>query len=118
MSPAAKSVYFFGFYLYLIGLTLMIVPNFFLTTIQLPETNEVWIRIVGVLVFCIGFYYHRIGAGNITEVIKMTITARLFVCLVFTVFVAAKIGPVILLFFGAVDLLGALWTWLALKRSN
>ena len=47
MTPAAKSVYYFGFYLYLVGATLIFIPNFLLKTMGIPETNEVWIRVVG-----------------------------------------------------------------------
>ena len=59
MTAASKSVYYFGLYLYLTGITLIFIPNLFLSTLGLPETHEVWIRVVGVLAMVIGFYYHR-----------------------------------------------------------
>jgi hypothetical protein len=118
MSPAAKSVYYFGFYLYLTGLTLIFVPNLFLKTLQLPETNEVWIRVVGVLVFCIGYYYHRTGAENITVMLKHTIPTRIFVCIAFTAFAALDYVSPVLVVFGVIDLLGAIWTWTALKKDK
>ena len=59
MTQAAKSVYYFAFYLYLTGITLIFIPNVFLSTLGLPETNEVWIRVVGILALAIGFYYHQ-----------------------------------------------------------
>jgi hypothetical protein len=118
MSPAAKSVYYFGFYLYLTGLTLIFVPNLFLKTLHLPESNDVWIRVVGVLAFCIGYYYHRTGAENITALLKHTIPTRIFVCISFTTFAALDFVSPILVVFGVIDLLGALLTWALLKNEN
>lgn len=116
MTPAARSVCYFGFYLYITGLALITVPNLFLRTMQLPETNEVWIRIVGVLVFCLGFYYHRSSIYNNVSFLKLTIPARIFAALCFFSFVVLKLGPPMLAVFGAVDLLAAIWTLLAFKK--
>lgn len=117
MTASAKSVYYFGFYLYVVGITLMIVPNFLLSTVQLPETNEVWIRVVGVLVLSLGYYYQRMGAGNITAMIRHTVAVRIFVFLTFAAFVLANYVLPILLLFGVVDLAGAVWTFMAIKKE-
>ena len=98
------------------GITLIAIPNFFLKTLQLPETNEVWIRIVGVLALCLGYYYHRTGVQNNTAFFKLTIPTRIFVFLSFTAFVLLKYTSPILIGIGAIDLLGAIWTMSALKK--
>lgn len=118
MTAAAKSVCYFGFYLYVVGLTLVAVPNLLLKTMQLPETSEVWIRVVGVLAFCIGYYYHRAGIGNIHAFLKHTIPTRLFVFAAFTTFVLLDYVSPALIVFGAADLAGAVWTWMALKKTT
>lgn len=118
MTAAAKTVYYFGFYLYIVGLTLLVIPNIFLKTIQLPGTNEVWIRVVGVLTLCIGYYYHRNGATNNTTMFIFTVHARSFVFLAFGTLALINLAPAILVVFGTVDLLGAIWTWTALKKGN
>lgn len=117
MTAAAKSVCYFGFYLYVVAFTLIVVPNLLLKTMQLPETNEVWIRVVGVVVFCIGYYYHRTGVENIQAFFKHTILTRIFVFALFTTFVVLKYVAPVFIVFGAVDLAGAIWTWTALKKS-
>ncbi len=117
MSPASKSVFYFGFYLYATGLTLLLIPNIFLKVLQLPETNEVWIRVVGVLAFCVGYYYHRCGAGNYRQTYILTVHARIFVFIAFGTLVLIKLAPAVLAGFGFIDLLGALWTWTALKKN-
>jgi hypothetical protein len=116
MTAAAKSVCYFGFYLYVTGITLIAAPNFLLTILQLPNTNEVWIRVVGVLALCIGYYYHRAGAGNIHAFFKHTIPTRIFVFLSFTAFVLLNYVSQMLILFGAADFAGAIWTWWALKK--
>lgn len=118
MTAAAKSVYYFGFYLYLTGLGLAFIPNQFLATFQLPETNEVWIRVVGVLVFLIGFYYHQMGRTNYNKFYHLSVIARTIVFLAFICFVALKLAPPMLAAFGVVDLLGAGWTYMALKKEK
>jgi uncharacterized membrane protein len=117
MTAAAKSVCYFGFYLYVAGLTLIAAPNFLLDTLQLPATSEVWIRVVGVLVLCIGFYYHRAGAENMHAFFKYTIPTRVFVCIAFIAFVLLHYVGAALIIFGAADFAGACWTWMALKKS-
>lgn len=118
MTAAAKSVYYFGFYLYLTGLTLIFIPNVFLNTLQIPETNEVWIRVVGVLAFCLGYYYHRTGVTNNTGFFSLTIPARVLVFTSFTCFVLLKFVSPVLIVFGIIDLSGAIWTWIALKKEK
>jgi hypothetical protein len=114
---AAKTVLYFGFYLYVIGIVLLVAPNFLLSTFQIPTTEEVWIRVVGVLVTAIGFYYQQIGSKNIEAMLPLTVVARTFVFLSFAVFVLLKFVSPMLLVFGVVDLLGAVWTWTALKKK-
>jgi len=43
--------------------------------------------------------------------------ARIFVFIAFGILVLTKLAPVILTGFGFIDLLGALWTWTALKKD-
>lgn len=116
MTAAARSIYYFAFYLYVMGITLIAVPNLFLKTLQLPETNEVWIRIVGVVALCLGYYYHRTAVQNNTAFFKLTVPTRMFVFLSFIVFVLLKYTSPILIGIGTIDLLGAIWTMTALKK--
>lgn len=118
MSPAARSMYYFSFYLYLTGITLMAIPNTFLSIVKLPETNEVWIRVVGVLAVGIGYYYHRTAVENISAVFKHSVVVRIFVVLCFIIFVVAGFVSPILLVFAAIDLLGAIWTLTALRKRE
>jgi hypothetical protein len=116
MSAAAKSVFYFGLYLYVVGLTLVIAPDFLLSLTQMPATKEVWIRVVGLIVIAIAFYYQQSGSKNIVSFFPLTVAARIFIFCGFVAFVLLKLASPMLVGFGIVDLLGAIWTWLALKK--
>jgi hypothetical protein len=115
---AAKTVLYFGWYLYVTGITLLVAPNFLLSTFQMPTTEEVWIRVVGVLAIAIGFYYQQAGSKNIQGLLPLTVVARLFVFICFSAFVFLKFVSPMLIVFGIVDLLGAAWTWMTLKKEH
>ena len=57
MSKAAFTVRAFGYYLIVLGITLVAIPNLLLGVFLMPATDEVWIRVVGVLLFNISVYY-------------------------------------------------------------
>lgn len=117
MTAAAKSVFYFGLYLYVVGITLLFAPNFLLSTLQIATTTEVWIRVLGILTLAIGFYYHQTGSKNIAAFFPFTVVVRVFVFLSFVVFVLLKYAAPSLILIGSVDLLGAAWTWWALKKK-
>ncbi|MGL6269935.1 MAG: hypothetical protein ACRC2O_18525 [Chitinophagaceae bacterium] len=117
MTPAAKSIYYFGFYLYLVGATLIFIPDIFLSTLGMPASNDVWIRVLGVIVGLLGFYYHQTGTKNISAFFPLTIPTRIMVFTAFLVFVILKMASPVMVGIGAVDLAGAIWTFMALKKK-
>lgn len=118
MNSAAKSVYYFGFYLLILSAALTAFPNFLLSTFMLPETNEVWIRVVGVLVFNIGILYVVMAPTNQKLFLTVTVYLRASILLWFIVFVLIEWAPTMLIMFGVVDFAGALWTYLELKKHK
>jgi len=116
MTSVAKSIYYFGLYLILVGVTLTVVPNLLLSTFQIPETNEVWIRVLGGIVFNIGLYYLFMAPVNNPVFTTLTIYTRLLVLLWFVVFVALGWAPLPLMLFGLVDAAGAAWTYGATRK--
>ena len=117
MSRAAFSVFVFGIYLYLVGALLVAVPNQFLRLSLMPPTNEVWIRVVGVLVLCLAAYYTMAARAGMREFMRWTVVVRAAVMVFFTAFVALRLAAPPLALFGAVDLAGAVWTALALRAD-
>lgn len=117
MTSAGKSIYYFGFYLLILGITLTVVPNILLSTFLLPETSEVWIRVVGIIVFNIGLYYIFMAPANQVLFYTLTIYTRVLILLWFIVFVLMGWAPTPLIMFGLVDAVGAVWTYTALRSK-
>ncbi len=117
MTSAGKSIYYFGFYLLILGITLTVVPNILLSTFLLPETSEVWIRVVGIIVFNIGLYYIFMAPANQVLFYTLTIYTRVLILLWFIVFVLMGWAPTPLIMFGLVDAAGAVWTYTALRSK-
>jgi hypothetical protein len=118
MTNSAKTIHYFSFYLLLTGLNLLIAPNFLLHTFGLPPTEEVWVRVLGMVVFLLGIYYYGAAREGMHNWFKLSVFTRLSVPLFFAVFVMLGWAPASLLFFGGVDAAGAIWTYLALKKEG
>lgn len=117
MSKAAFTIRAFGYYLIVLGITLVAVPNLLLGAFFMPETQEVWIRVVGLLVFNIGIYYIYAAKCEATAFFQASIFTRTLVLVGFAAFALAGLAKPMLIGFGAVDFLGGLWTWRALKSA-
>jgi hypothetical protein len=118
MSQAAKSLFVFGVYLCGLGLLLLLAPNLILPLFGAPTTDEVWIRINGMFVLCLSFYYVQAARHGLAVFIRWTVWARVAVMLCFAAFVLLVSAPKALLLFGLIDLLAASWTWLALRKDE
>ncbi len=118
MSNSAKSVFVFATYLVLLGTTLVVMPNVLLALFGLPSTEEVWIRIVGMLVILLAFYYSQAARRELADFFQWSVYARGSVIFFFIAFVALGLARPVIILFGAVDLLGALWTEAALRSSR
>jgi hypothetical protein len=111
---APKTVQYFGYYLYIVAATLVFVPNI----LQVPETNEVWIRVLGILVGGLAMYYHRMGQAGSEEFAVTSVYVRIiFVLVSFIALWGAGIGPWQLIIFGVIDALAALWTLSRLRKG-
>ncbi len=66
MSNEAKSVFVFAIYLLLLGVTLLVIPNALLSLFAYPTTDEIWIRVAGMLLVMIAFYYIQAARNELT----------------------------------------------------
>jgi len=101
-------------YVFLLGVVMLTVPNVLLSIFQIENTDEVWIRVVGMLLIGYGMFYWTAVRSEITDLYEMSVWVRWFVVVVLVV-LAFTVGPWQLMLFAAVDLLGGLWTFLSLK---
>ncbi|MBK9336977.1 MAG: hypothetical protein IPM98_10460 [Lewinellaceae bacterium] len=118
MTSSARTVFYFGIYLFGVGITLLLSPNFMLRLFELPETSEVWVRVVGMLVGYLGFYYVQAGRMEMEGFIRLSVFTRSTAIIFFAGFVWFGFAEPPFILFGALDFLGALWTWWALRLEG
>ena len=114
MSPSAISIFVFGIYLVLVGAGFLFIPNTVLPIFKFPKTNEPWIRILGVVVVVLGFYYVIAGQNELTPFFWATVVGRFAVLISFVVIVVTKKAQPMLITFGVIDAVGGIWTLLTL----
>lgn len=115
MTGAARSLFVFGCYMLGVGLSMLFVPNLVLSIVGLPADNGVWIHLVGLLALYIGIYDIAAAREEAMLTIRLSVLMRAAVPFVFAAFILAGLSDWPLMLFGAIDLIGAGWTWAALR---
>jgi hypothetical protein len=117
MTNAAFASKVFGVGALVGGLPLVVLPDVVLGLLRMPVADEPWVRLWGMEVVVLGFYYIAAGRANLRPFFVASVQGRLG-------FAAALVGLVVLvsapwqvLIIGAFDSLGALWTRAALRRD-
>ena len=118
MSKAAFSIKASCCYILALGLALVLVPNLVLSALRMPPTSEIWIRVLGVVVINIGIFYWIAAETESVALFRASVVVRPLVLVWFAGFVALGLTSPMLLVFGAVEVVGALWTWLALRSEQ
>ncbi len=117
MTPASKSIYYFGIYLLLLAVSLLAFPNTLLSLFQINPTTEVWIRVLGAVVLDIGILYVFMASSNNMLFMTLSVYVRASVLLWFILFVVLGMAPTQLILFGLADAAGAAWTYFALRKE-
>lgn len=118
MTPAARSIAYFGAYILVTGLALLLAPNVLLSIFGMGSTTEAWIRVLGCVAAALGAYYIVMGRAEATPFFAATVWGRTWIFLSFVALVAVGMAEPPLVIFGAIDLLGAFWTWRALRAAT
>jgi hypothetical protein len=114
MDSTATSIFVFGIYLFFVGAGFLLIPNILLPLFGFPKTDEPWIRVMATLVLIIAFFYLVAAHHEIIPIYWASVFGRFFAFLIFMVLVFTKKAKPMLILFGIVDALGALWTLLTL----
>lgn len=117
MSKSAFSAKVFAVYLFFAGTALAVVPNFVLSMLFIPQTSEVWVRVIGVIAFMIGIYAWDAATHEAKSFFVTSVYTRCIVFAAFAVFAALGLGSPMIILFGVMDLLGGIWTHYALKAD-
>jgi hypothetical protein len=118
LSGPARTVFYFSLYMAAVGLLLVLAPTLPLAIFGLPEAGVEWVRILGLLVLILGFYYQTLARHEVGAFFEASVRMRSAVPFVFVAFAWMGWVKPILILFGLGDLLGAIWTWSALRRAK
>lgn len=118
MTKTAQTVFIFGIYMIAEGVALSLMPNVVLALAGLPETTEVWIRLVGMTLIILGYYYIRAARTGFTEFFKWTIHMRTAQFLAVLMFVALGFMQPAILIFSLVEFTSGIWTWTTLHFQS
>jgi hypothetical protein len=117
MNPAARSLYWFGLYLCVLGPGLVLAPALLLAPFGIAPPQEAWVRVAGVLALLIGCYYLLAARHEFMPLVRASVTARVAVLGVFVLLVLWVSAPPALMLFGAIDAVAAAWTAWLLRRT-
>jgi hypothetical protein len=118
MSRSALSAKVFAVYLFIVGAVLTVAPNFLLSIFQMAFMSEVWIHVVGVIVFMPGVYAWVAGKHENRPMLEASVYTRSAAFLAFTTFALIGLASPMLILFGVIALVGALWTYFALRADT
>lgn len=118
MNSASATIRIFGWYIVSSGMSLLLIPNFILQMFNHPQTNDIWIRMGGLLLLILGLYYLSAANNKIISFFRMTVWGRfifgigiIFLSLIYTEYWVLSV-------FGIIDILGGIWTHFALKSKE
>ena len=118
MTKSAKSLFYFGMYVLLTGITICLVPDKFISILKLPDIPMPWARLIGLLVIIIGCYDILNGKNNVKPLIKVSIYLRIFFFIGILLLFTTGQMPKEILPIGVIDLLGAIWTFLSINSES
>ena len=117
MQKTYKSLYGQLAYVIIAGLQLVFVPNLLLGIFGFQPTSEIWIRVMGLLVLALSFYYYAMVNHGTPEVVKATVYGRTFFCLGLITLVIIGIAEPPLIGFAIAELALTAWTWSELRAK-
>ena len=116
MSGAARSIIYYSIYLGSLGLLLAVIPNLTISTLGLPPTDEVWIRLFGVLALVLGIKGIYGGRNELRGMMRVDVYTRLGFSVYLAVLLVVGLAPPVLIIIGVIDLAAAVWTLLELRK--
>ncbi len=114
---ARRTMEIWAVYVSVLGLGLVTVPNLVLAVFAIPPTDEVWIRVLGMVLLFFGYYYAMSIREDERAIWRWSVPVRLMVPVFFLGFVLTGLGPPVLMLIAGADLIFALLTWRALRAE-
>jgi hypothetical protein len=106
-----------GFYEIGVGLGFLLIPNVLLPIFGFPTTTEVWIRVVGLIVLALAVYHIHCARNNVIPFFQITVPGRIGFAIGLIILFLMGFAGVGLVLFAIIEILGAVWTWSALRKQ-
>ncbi|WP_079911132.1 hypothetical protein [Paenibacillus sp. 32352] len=118
MSYPAKTVFYFSLYMFTLSLALLVVPGLLAPLLGYTQESEIWIRVIGMFLLFLAFYYCTLALGGMTYFFYLTVYTRASIIVFMTTFVLLGMLKPIFIALSLIDLFGALWTLSALRSAR
>lgn len=118
MTHAALASKAFGVGAILGGIPMVAVPGAILGLLGVPPADDVWVRLWGMEVVVLGFYYVAAGRADLRPFFVASVWGRIAFCAALIGLVLLVSAPWQVLIVGGFDALGVMWTLAALKRDD
>lgn len=118
MSKPAVSIIVYGIYYLVAGLTYLVLPDLALTLFGFPIEGTWILRVAGVLLGVHGYFFVQAARQELAPYFRWTVHGRIAASVLFAAVAALGLAQPMLILFGVIDLVGAVWTWLALRTSS
>ena len=117
MSSARVSIMTWGVYTVAIGVAMFLLADVFTDLLGLDRTREVWIRVLGVMLLLLASFYIGSAIHNARWLHWYSVIGRILVA-VGLGFLAVNEGMWQLWLLAILDILGAGWTYMALRHKD
>lgn len=120
LSRAAMSIFIFGFYLIFLGIVFLFVPEIMFIILAYPTSPDIISRVLGMIFLILAYYYIRAGLQDegMTNFFLWTVHTRALVIVFFIIFTVLGLVSPLIIMFGVIDLVCAIWTWWALRKDK
>jgi hypothetical protein len=108
----------FSIYMLLQGLALLVLPNLLLGLFGIPETQEAWIRLIGIALVILAYYYYQCVKHRITVFYSFTVPTRVFQFIAIAIIAGLEMISPIVVGFALVEMGFGLWTFWELKKEG
>lgn len=118
LRAAAVSEWAFAGYLVLVGIPLVFSPNTLLALFGFPHTDEVWVRVLGVVVVSVAVFHAQAARRRSRDLMVAGVIARAVFALGILPFALLGLAQPVIVLFALTDAGAAMWTALALRERT
>ncbi|MCS7459529.1 hypothetical protein N0M98_05195 [Paenibacillus doosanensis] len=118
LSYPAKTVFYFSLYMFVLSLTLLIVPGLLAPLLGYTAESEIWIRVIGMFLLFLAFDYCASALAGMYRFFYLTVYTRASIIVFMTTFVLLGMLKPIFIALSLIDLGGAVWTFTALRAAK